>query len=648
MDEQAAEPPQVNMADEDTPMPEEVSSESGSGSESEEEQTEWLVTTREKRSTAGNRLTSLLQQEEPDDELELLFAEDEEDEGFEDEEVQSDVQMDSSDDDDDQGPAAGAEDLEGEKELQKQARAEKLAKKKKHGDGIPKIFKKRVKIDPTASQAPPPRPKKKSERASWLPTAEEAPTRASQRGTTRQSKQQLHAQMIDREIKRLKQLESMEKAAAKKEAAKKPAKTQADRLAEAARVEKQNSKSLSRWEEAEQQREEEQLAKLAALSNRHLEGPVITWWSGMAEWVGGTLKKVGKTLELEDPKEKLTRKRKAAEMEADSAATPAPSGDQVMTDAPASTTTPDLPPNSTKDNATPQSANLPPANPGSTTTQASTPLLAPPVQPNNVSPNNQASVPQASTPLPVQPQSNQAPTPLLAPPAPPQPPPTNQHPSALPPSTNLAPPRPLLAPPQQWHPLALDGSSPLPGFGPPHLPRLMPSQPFGPINPNQLNQPPPPPPPPAPPAIEHAARNYVILSNFDEDAVKDKHVQTTILMGRKFVKMASTYPSPTPIPYLTFPENKRDHDLCAITSYPAKFRDPSTGLPYCNAYAYKEIQKLKRGEFRWSKLVGAYVGLANYAARGVPPRFLNPKAAKVPPPLGAMGPPPTPTPKPAP
>ena len=64
-------------------------------------------------------------------------------------------------------------------------------------------------------------------------------------------------------------------------------------------------------------------------------------------------------------------------------------------------------------------------------------------------------------------------------------------------------------------------------------------------------------------------------------------------------------------------------ELCAITSYPAKYRDPSTGLPYCNAYAYKEIQKLKNGEYRWSKLVGAYVGQGTYAARGVPPRFMS-------------------------
>jgi len=77
---------------------------------------------------------------------------------------------------------------------------------------------------------------------------------------------------------------------------------------------------------------------------------------------------------------------------------------------------------------------------------------------------------------------------------------------------------------------------------------------------------------------------------------------------------------------LTFSlESKNAHEICAITGYPAKYRDPTTGLPYCNSYAYKEIQRLKRGDYKWSKLVGAYVGQGTYAARGVPPRFLNAK-----------------------
>jgi vacuolar protein sorting-associated protein 72 len=526
----------------DTPLrTEDDNSDSGSGndssSESEEEQTEWLVTTREKRSTAGNRMTSLLQQEEPDDELELLFEEIENDEVFEDDEADSDVQMDSSDDDDDQGPAAGADDLEGEKELQKKERAEKL-RRRKLNDGIPKIYRKKDKIDPTTSQgrsfgATQPRPKKKSERASWIPTPEDAPTRASQRGSTRQSKDELHKQMVDREIKRLKQLANMEKAAARKEAAKKPAMTQADRLAEAARVEKRNQKSLSRWEEAEQQREEEQLAKLAALSGRLLEGPVITMWSGMAEWVGGTLKKVGKNLELEDPKEKQSKKRKALEMLAESEATASVgsvSGDQTVGDVPPSeSTTVKL------ENTAPLHAHPPSSIAPLSTTEASpiaqvTPLMAPP-QPY-----------YPSIPQHIHITAQQYDTP-------------SNQPSVLPthsiaPSTTSKPPSHppfILAPPQgfQYIPPSLDGSAPLPGFGPvPHLPHLMPPR-TTPFAYSSHNQPIPETPPPAvqgPPTIEHSTRNCIILGNFDETLIKDKNVQMQVIFRRKFTKIPSKFP----------------------------------------------------------------------------------------------------------
>ncbi len=70
-----------------------------------------------------------------------------------------------------------------------------------------------------------------------------------------------------------------------------------------------------------------------------------------------------------------------------------------------------------------------------------------------------------------------------------------------------------------------------------------------------------------------------------------------------------------------FLEPKNAHESCVITSLPAKYRDPDTGLPFHDAYAYKEIQKLKRGEYKWSKLLGVYVGMGTYVARGVPERF---------------------------
>ncbi|KAF4622776.1 hypothetical protein G7Y89_g14250 [Cudoniella acicularis] len=653
--------------DEDTPMRSEED-DSGSGSESEEQEqepeVEWLVTSRQRRSTAGNRLTSLLQQEEPDDELELLFAEDEEDEVFEDADDQSDVQMDSSDDDDDQGPAAGADDLDGEKELQKQSQAERKAKRRKLNDGIPKVMRRKVKIDPTASQAPAPRPKKKSERASWIPTAEDAPTRASARGTTKKSKQQLHKQMIEREIKRLRQLANMEKAAAAKEAAKKPPMTQADRLREAAKIEKANSKSLSRWEEMEQQREEEQRERLAKLQNRTMEGPVITWWSGMAEWVGGKLRKVGRSLTINE-KEKAGRKRKAAEMEADEARQPSLPVDASIQPAGDSRAPPDTivvkPPKKEKDSAdTPNapvasSEAIPSASATETKKDAeeTSPIIAPPVNP----------IPQPSQ---VQALEPPRPSPILAPPPMhgPYPPPPNPnaprassvlappplHPAFIPQPPNQASRHPnfQLAPPIQP---AFDGSAPLPGFGYNFMatnPHLLPGQnnPFA-----TASQPPPPQPStPPPPAIEHAAINHIILSNFDETAIKDKDVQTQILFNRKFHKAPSRSPYllPSPsIPSFSPPissnhplpkskltchplETKSKTELCAITSYPAKYRDPLTGLLYCNSFAYKEIQRLQRGDYKWSKLVGAYVGQGTYAARGVPERFLggNPLAPK--------------------
>jgi vacuolar protein sorting-associated protein 72 len=571
----------ADVIQEDTPVrteegeDEEEASQSGSdsGSDSEEEQVEWLATTREKRSTAGNRLASLLQQEEPDDELELLFQEDEDDAGFEDAEAdQSDVQMDSSDDDDDQGPTAGADDLEGERELQRREKAERLAKKRKANDPVPDIFKKRVKIDPMVSRAaPPPRPKKKSERASWIPTAEDAPTRASARGTTRQSKEQLHAQMVDREIKRIKQLENMEKAAAAKEAKKKPDLTQADRLAEAARVEKANSKSLSRWEEAEQMREEERRAKLAALKDRHMDGPYITWWSGMAEWVGGKLRQVGKSLIVEEKEKTVGRKRKHAEMEGESESASvvgkepeagqgnsvkpeeAPVPDVSLVAGPSEVASTDASKPDAIAEATASNGDAAKPDPAAETTTSNGDTTKP--AGTSDAPINE--VPPAPEPPPQRPEHISLPVF----PAPPE--------STAPRSSVLAPPPglPLYGPPPPPRgspantplyppfnaPPALDGSAPLPGFGFNfQQPRPAPV----------VTAPPPPPPPPAeppgPPPIEHASRNYLILANFDETQVKDKNVQTQILFNRKFVKVPREFPF-TPAKANAYNEQESKH-----------------------------------------------------------------------------------------
>jgi vacuolar protein sorting-associated protein 72 len=288
---------------------------------------EWLATGRQRRATAGNRMKTMLANEEPDSDLELLFAEDDDDQGFSDDaENASDVQMDSSSDDEDETNAN--DELEGEHELEKQDKARRAAQRKRKAQAaIPAKFRKKVRIDTTATTpsstaatTPAPRldnntnkknKKKKSERTSWLPSAADLPTRASSRQTTRLSKEQLHAQMEERERKRLKQLAQMEKKAARLEALKKPPMTQEDRLREAAEVEERNSKSLNRWEEAEKLREEERRAKLAALHERTLRGPVITFWSGKGHFGDGFVKTEGINVVVEE-KPKRQKKEKAS------------------------------------------------------------------------------------------------------------------------------------------------------------------------------------------------------------------------------------------------------------------------------------------------------------------------------------------------
>lgn len=65
--------------------------------------------------------------------------------------------------------------------------------------------------------------------------------------------------------------------------------------------------------------------------------------------------------------------------------------------------------------------------------------------------------------------------------------------------------------------------------------------------------------------------------------------------------------------------------LCVITNHPARYRDPKTGLPFYNTYAFKEIQKLMEGDFKFSQLTGTWVGRGDDAATGVPARFTRPE-----------------------
>ncbi|KAL9104971.1 MAG: hypothetical protein Q9163_000143 [Psora crenata] len=273
---------------------------STSGHDSEEETAiESLVAGRVKRATAGNRLSALVDKEQ-DDEIGLLFAEDEEaeDESFdEEEEDASDANMGgSSSDEEDQEPTKGNDDLAGEKELQRQARLEKKKRKAKDLAKMPGMARKKVKIDATAvrtTTAAQPRAKKKSERVSWVATAADTPTRISSRKQTVQNRAVVHQRLVNSEKQRVKVMRQMFEAQKRKDAMKPKALTQAQRLEEAAKTERKNAKSLNRWEESEKKRAAEQKAKLEALHNRQLSGPIVTSWSGIVRWANGKIEQLG-------------------------------------------------------------------------------------------------------------------------------------------------------------------------------------------------------------------------------------------------------------------------------------------------------------------------------------------------------------------
>lgn len=343
---------------------------SSSGEEEEEDEPiDSLIQGRSKRSTAGRHMSALLDAE-GDDDLALLFEEVDDDNEFSGEEdADEDIRMDeSSDDDEDQGPDAKGDEDEGEKELQKEARAER--KKRKTQDDLRlKALRKKVKIDPTAVSAvpgPPPRPKKKSERISWLPTQDEGPTRSSSRRQTMQNKEMTHARLKDSEEKRVRLIETMEKAAKRKAQFKPKERTQAEWLAEAERMERLNSKSLNRWEETEKRKADERRMKIEALQNRRLEGPVMSYWSGIATWMDGRLTRVGKVDIKSRPKidkEEAARRKSKKEQEKEVAFKTLHAPPTLATPGPSEVTKNGMPPD--RNQVTPassQQAGMPPEN----------------------------------------------------------------------------------------------------------------------------------------------------------------------------------------------------------------------------------------------------------------------------------------------
>ena len=526
---------------------------------------ESLVFGRSKRATAGNRLSNLLEKE-GDDDLELLFAEDAEEEDIEFDDVgedASDVQLDSSSDDDDHGPAKADDDMDGEKELQKQLRTERQKKRKAQETLKRPSIRKRIKLDPistpTAPKTPATRPKKKSERVSWIPTPDEGPTRQSSRKQTMQNKEIVHSRMIESEKKRVQQIHVMEAAAKRKEASKPKAMTQADRLEEAARTERRNAKSLNRWEESEKRRVEEQRAKLEALQNRQVQGPVLTWWSGMAKWINGKLEQMGIN---------AIRERERSE---DHSRIGPKSSDESLS----------------KDQEHDSMISMPNDHGSGTTNTGS----------------GEASTWNGSQSNPVQaaPENPMPSTGLL----------DGIHEYAfLPNQSSQSPPvsREPFTGTADWHISPPKAS--------PYYHASQSSKPTLPIL-ALTNQP--------SSVSEISTRNIIILQNIDTNALKIPELQNHTLLKKRIGKLPSTSPISVTISMLVrlrlIQCIEPNQEQCVITGRAAKCRDPKTGLPYLDSYAYKEIQKLRDGAFRWSDLLGCYVGPADSAARGVPAWF---------------------------
>lgn len=660
-----------------------------------------MVVTRTRRSNAGNWMRKLLDQEErPDEQQDAQdfysnehWAEDEHDEEFGGDaaEAPEDIALESSGDENEDEGENDEEDT-GEKALRKEERQQKLLQKRKRRDPFAqaaalrqKKAKTTAQSTPQASMPPPPRPKKKSERVSWLPEATDGPVRSSSRKLTVQNKQTLAQGLEEKERHRLHVLEIMKKAEKRKEKDQPKPMTQEERLVEAARVEKRNSKTLSRWEESERQKAEENKARLEALKNRKLDGPFVRYYSGPSLWVNDKLKHVGKdNCKIEELDKDTPPADDAVSIPLDTklgVVAPLPS-------APVDAST-DLSGNQKSDASPPQPSLL--VNPETPASSAEEPVKAEVLTTSTGQTQSLATQDQTSQTQPSQLQPSQL-EPSQAQPSQAQPSQSQDTPSQ---SSNV---QPTQTQPSQPHlsqtqssetqpSSAVSSAEMPPGQG--HSIMFAPPQSAGgfldgiydwaSMDANQLNgtsaqrpqssqsQLPPTstlsesakesktdaepintvgqptqseqarPDPPAPPPrriISRAVRNLITLQNFDSLRPRDKDALSRALF-RWPAGMPIALPSRPPPGRGARNAHLPHRELCCITAQPARYRDPLTGLPYADAFAFRSIRRFVsglgggEGTARWSNLLGCFVGPKSEGrfavAKGVPERFLGKK-----------------------
>ncbi|KAK3718519.1 hypothetical protein LTR37_005023 [Vermiconidia calcicola] len=590
---------------------------SDSSSEGEDVETTGLIATRAKRATAGN-LYATLRANLDDEELQKeLLAEDEEEdaadyEGSDKDAGDDDDALESSSDEEDAGPPKDyEEDLEGEKALKKQERAE-AKKKRKVQEAKLKLpawrqqQKKKVKLadDVKAEDGTAPeRPKKKSERSNWLPTAVDAPIRQSGRSLAVANREVVHANLKQSAQRSEKQRRIM-KNAAEREVTKRRMTdlSQEDRLKKCERIERETAKEFGRWEREEAERQRLREEALAAKRNRGLDGPVIRHWSGSVLWEGERImvRRVGhgsrKVEEIMDERRESVDGQTST-IEQMQPASNAPS--------------------------------LPSSTPAGTQTRSTPEPVQTPAPPQTAPPHSLGH----GNPI-------QAPVPWLegiqeyaA-----QPEPATPQPESQPNYTSSAPS--INGPPNLQTPQAVPLQQQHPQYPPP--PQMYHGWPPGSHQFAVQSQPLPPPPPSIPLIREQARRTLVILESFPslenngatKRVAKSKQQPETILTEPSHTLDYPPY-TPEETRYLTSRPRRRNNEVplplppakqrCAVTSWPAKFRDPKTGLAYADMHQYKVIQRVLAGGCQWSALLGCWVGpsygVMGRAAKGVPDGF---------------------------
>jgi vacuolar protein sorting-associated protein 72 len=603
----------------------------GEASSSENEEVVPMVVARTRRANAGSRMGQLLRLagEEDNQNLEAygeIFQEAADDVEFQaDDDQDADVNMESSsEEEEDEG---AQDDMQGEKELKaaerksgshKRKRAVLLdsAMKRATARQLPHIAKASPgSVAGSTSDGAAIRPRKKSERVSWLPEEEEGPKRASSRHLSVQNKEMVHSRLKEKEKHRLRTVAIMKAAEMRKEARKPKVLTQAQRLQEAAATEKANSKSLHKWETAEKKREEEQAARLAALKNRKLEGPIISYWSGPSLWINGKLKGTGKAV-LGEPvlveeiaKEVGPKTEVVDEVVAET--TPMEIPGQTTESVVESVALPAIqtsaPPSTTDTPSPVVSLAIP------TDIAKSEPLTSNPPLSNGVSNTMDLDVVQPPTPLQTTPLANGDSN--TAKPDEVQP----LMPVQAAPLSNSEPQQATSAPSQ-------DPASFMDEL---HFYANLPPE-------EQKSTIPPPPQPtvtvaPTVPVVprkqtrEVAARTLIELRAFSPDLKpRDKDA---------FLHHLCDWP-PMP-PKKLVPAKKI---LCVITGQTAKYCDPVTGLAYADSCALKGIRRVMGGGSRWSTLLGGYTGprygevinkniVFGRPAQGVPEGFWKKTAA---------------------